>query len=74
LYNLLYQLGATIIVSQCPIGAWHPNLGDPTLADAICDRLLHNAYRIELRGDSMRTRSPAENKRNEGKETIANDH
>ncbi|MFH1087914.1 MAG: ATP-binding protein, partial [Chloroflexota bacterium] len=32
----------------------HPNIGDPTLADAICDRLFHNAYKIELRGDSMR--------------------
>ena len=51
-----YQLGATIFASQCPIGDWHPNIGDPTLADAICDRLLHNAYRIELRGDSMRIR------------------
>ena len=68
-----YQLGATVIASQCPISDWHPNLGDPTLADAICDRLLHNAYRIELRGDSMRTRSSVENKRNEGKEAVAND-
>ncbi len=49
-----YQLAATIIASQCPIGDWHPNIGDPTLADAICDRLLHNAYRIELRGESLR--------------------
>ena len=49
-----YQAGATVITSQCPIGDWHPNIGDPTLADAICDRLLHNAYKIELRGDSMR--------------------
>jgi DNA replication protein DnaC len=53
-----YQAGATIIASQCPIKDWHPNIGDPTLADAICDRLLHNAYRIEMRGDSMRTRRP----------------
>ena len=59
--------------TMCPISDWHPNLGDPTLADAICDRLLHNAYRIELRGDSMRTRSSVENKRNEGKEAVAND-
>ena len=51
-----YQAGATIIASQCPVKDWHPNIGDPTLADAICDRLLHNAYKIELRGDSMRTR------------------
>jgi len=49
-----YQSGATVITSQCPIGDWHPNIADPTLADAICDRLLHNAYKIELRGDSMR--------------------
>ena len=35
-----YQFGTTIIASQCPIGDWHPNIGDPTLADAIMDRLL----------------------------------
>ena len=67
-----YQLGATVIASQCPISDWHPNLGDPTLADAICDRLLHNAYRIELRGDSMRTR-PDSTSENERKEAVAND-
>jgi len=49
-----YGSGATVITSQCPIKEWHPNIGDPTLADSICDRLLHNAYRIELRGESMR--------------------
>lgn len=54
-----YLTGSTIIASQCPIKDWHPNIGDPTLADAICDRLLHNAYKIEMRGDSMRTRRPA---------------
>jgi DNA replication protein DnaC len=53
-----YQTAATIIASQCPIKDWHPNIGDPTLADAVCDRLLHNAYKIEMRGDSMRTRKP----------------
>ena len=68
-----YQLGATIIASQCPMGDWHPNIGDPTLADAICDRLLHNAYKIELRGDSMRTRSPGSNRKNERKEAVVND-
>lgn len=46
--------GATVITSQCPIKEWHPSIGDPTIADAICDRLLHNAYKIELHGDSMR--------------------
>lgn len=53
-----YQGEATIIASQCPVKDWHPNIGDPTLADAICDRLLHNAYKIEMRGESMRTRKP----------------
>jgi DNA replication protein DnaC len=53
-----YQAGATIIASQCPIKDWHPNIGDPTMADAICDRLLHNAYKIDMRGDSMRTKRP----------------
>ena len=53
-----YDTGATIIGSQCPIPDWHLAIGDPTLADAICDRLLHNACRIELRGDSMRRRQP----------------
>jgi len=54
-----YQAGATIIASQCPVKDWHPNIGDPTLADAVCDRLLHNAYKIEMRGDSMRTKRPS---------------
>jgi len=69
-----YQSGATVITSQCPVGDWHPNIGDPTLADAICDRLLHNAYKIELRGDSMRIRSTASNRKDEGKEAIVNDN
>jgi DNA replication protein DnaC len=67
-----YQSGATVITSQCPIGDWHPNIGDPTLADAICDRLLHNAYKIELKGDSMRLRSTAGNQKDERKEAIVN--
>jgi DNA replication protein DnaC len=63
-----YQTGATIIASQCPIKEWHPNIGDPTLADAICDRLLHNAYKVEMRGDSMRVRNPV--RQNDKKEAI----
>lgn len=46
--------GATIITSQLPIEHWHEAIGDPTLADAILDRLLHNAYKIKLKGESMR--------------------
>ena len=48
--------GATIVTSQFPVEHWHEALGDPTLADAILDRLLHNAYKIALRGESMRKR------------------
>jgi DNA replication protein DnaC len=47
---------ATIVTSQLPVEHWHEALGDPTLADAILDRLVHNAYKIALRGDSMRKR------------------
>jgi DNA replication protein len=57
-----YDTHSTIVTSQFPISAWHDLIGDPTLADAILDRLVHNAYPIELKGDSMRkrTRPPEE--------------
>lgn len=45
---------STVITSQLPIGEWHGYLGEPTLADAILDRLVHAAHQIALRGDSMR--------------------
>ena len=45
---------STIIATQVPIDGWHDMIGDPTYADAILDRLVHNAYRFELRGESMR--------------------
>ena len=47
---------STIATSQLPIDEWHNVIGDPTLADAILDRLVHNAYRINLKGESMRKR------------------
>jgi DNA replication protein DnaC len=47
---------ATLVTSQLPLEHWHEALGDPTLADAILDRLVHNAYKITLTGDAMRTR------------------
>lgn len=47
---------STIVTSQLPIEKWHEVIGDPTLADAILDRLVHNAYKIDLRGESMRKR------------------
>lgn len=51
-----YQLRSTIVASQLPVEAWHEVIGDPTVADAILDRLVNNAYRISLSGDSMRRR------------------
>ena len=45
---------STLITSQLPVEHWHKIIGDPTFADAILDRLVHNAYRIELKGESMR--------------------
>ena len=49
-----YGKRSTIVTSQLPVTAWHESIGDPTLADAILDRLVHNAYKIELKGESMR--------------------
>jgi len=49
-----YDRKATIITSQLPVKAWHDAMQDPTLADAILDRLVHNAYKLELKGESMR--------------------
>jgi len=45
---------STLVTSQLPVSKWHQTIGDATLADAILDRLLHNAHKIELKGDSMR--------------------
>lgn len=47
-------LRSTIVTSQLPVKHWHEALGEPTVADAILDRLVHDAYRLELRGASMR--------------------
>lgn len=46
--------GPTLITSQYPVHTWHERMNDPTVADAILDRLVNNAHRIELNGDSMR--------------------
>lgn len=45
---------STVIVSQVPITKWHDIIGDPTIADAICDRIVHTAHRIQLEGESVR--------------------
>jgi DNA replication protein DnaC len=49
-----HQVRSTLIASQLPIDMWHDVIGDPTLADAICDRIVHNAHKIMLTGESMR--------------------
>ena len=61
-----HEKGSTIVTSQLPIKLWHEAIGDKTLADAILDRLVHNAYRLELKGDSMR-KYRAKNFSQEGK-------
>src|SRR6516225_2978477 len=49
-----YGRGATLITSQIPVDRWHDLIGEPTLADAILDRVIHNAHRLKLTGDSLR--------------------
>jgi DNA replication protein DnaC len=57
-----YDRGAILITSQVPIDRWYEIIGNPTLADAILDRVVHNAYRIELTGESLRKqRAPQPN-------------
>ena len=58
-----YGRRSTIITSQLPVESWHQMIGDPTYADAILDRLVHNAQRLNLSGDSLRrTRSRSSEK------------
>lgn len=54
-----HGLRSTVITSQLPVGKWHDHLGDPTIADAVLDRVVHNAHRIALKGPSRR--KPTEN-------------
>ena len=49
-----YGRCATIVVTQVPVADWHNRIPDPTISDAVLDRLIHNAYRLELKGESMR--------------------
>jgi len=51
------DLRSTLLASQIPIDKWHTIIGDPTLADAILDRLVHSAHKLVLKGDSMRRRN-----------------
>jgi DNA replication protein DnaC len=61
-----YQARSTILTSQLPVSRWHEQIGDPTIADGILDRLVHNAHRIEMRGDSLRKkRNPPSDEKQE---------
>ncbi len=55
-----YDAGSVLITSQVPVDRWYEMIAIPTLADAVLDRLIHNAYRIELSGDSLRKHRPAD--------------
>ncbi|MGH7723167.1 MAG: IS21-like element helper ATPase IstB [Candidatus Dormibacteria bacterium] len=54
------QLRSTLVASQLPVDTWHSAMADPTLAEAVLDRLLHQAHRIALKGGSLRRRAPEE--------------
>ena len=61
-----YQTRSTILTSQLPVSRWHEQIGDPTIADGILHRLVHNAHRIEMRGESMRKkRNPPQDEKKE---------
>ena len=53
-----YGRGSTIVTSQLPVDKWHEVIGNPTYADAVLDRLVHNAQRVELAGESLRRKRP----------------
>lgn len=53
-----YEKGSLLITSQIPVARWHELIGDPTIGDAILDRVVHRAHRIELKGPSLRKRHP----------------
>jgi DNA replication protein DnaC len=56
-----YEVGSTVVCSPLPVDKWHGMIGDPTIADSILDRLIHNAYRIELSGESCRRQKHGSN-------------
>ena len=53
-----YQTRSTVLTSQLPVASWHAQIGDPTIADSILDRLVHNAQPIQMQGESMRKKRP----------------
>lgn len=64
--------GSTIITSQVPVNLWHEIIGEPTIADAILDRIVHDAHRIEMTGESMRKKMKSELNKYTNEETLFN--
>lgn len=60
-----HQSLSTLITSQFPLTHWHDHIGNPTIADAILDRLIHNCHKIEMKGESMRKLKNSKNKKND---------
>ncbi len=56
-----YRRKSTLIIAQVPVAKWHDLIGEPTIADAILDRVIHNAHRITLKGESMRKKKSKTN-------------
>jgi DNA replication protein DnaC len=54
LINDRHDRASTIVTSQVPVEHWHEHIGNPTISDAVLDRLVHGAQRLELKGESMR--------------------
>ena len=55
-----YERRSTVIISQLPVNQWYDLMDNPTVADALLDRLIHNAYQLELQGESQRKKTLAE--------------
>ena len=62
-----HNQSSTLVTSQLPVNLWHDSIGDVTLGDAILDRLIHNAHRIDIKGESMRKKSADKLANKEGK-------
>ena len=61
MHRIIHGKGALIITSQVPVNKWYDVIGEQTIADAILDRIIHNAHRLELKGESMRKKRASEN-------------
>ena len=60
-----HERASTVITSQIPVERWHEHIGNPTIADAVLDRLVHGAHRLELKGESMQKLKAAKTKLDE---------